>query len=544
MSMNEYKNGTILTIAIYKLGLRRSFLSIMNSLFLFMPLTLIFPQKFKFLTRYLYSCIKNQKDIIKVNNDFPEENQSEIIHSNGSFLLNHLHTIQKAFQMKPKLYNSRHKNKYKKKYILSTKTDLPFLTKNNYFFVYDSLSNKKQCLIKYPYAKKPYLQSFSDVDFSLYIFCEPFLFKKDILALNIKINELLKLIKHNSFDISILHYTSDNEVKELKEVRILLRNTEKNSKNRIKTLKEVKISPKSNQNMNKIIKIYESVSISQNNFTSFYNSFNFNFPNSGKKTFKYQFIYHSPKNSLKTFPMIANHSNFSQRNTFSKYKQRSYEKLPSKRNTSHPLSDIQNSCSKFLSTPLYNPSFNMTKTFKDKQFDIHTHLKENVCPTAQSSTQGFAKDNISIKIASDTSNAFENEAAHFTLPAHEKKLMFKEQHNQEGQIFDNHVSIDMIFSNSKTNSTKTHDKKKSLKDIKRSSVNIVDLDIMLPLLESSTIPSRTSKYKQPKIFSPIKINNIYEDSLRLLKQIHDDNRRRGIPPCPPPIQKRWEFVEY
>ncbi|KAG5513730.1 hypothetical protein PMAC_000768 [Pneumocystis sp. 'macacae'] len=542
--MNEYRNGAILTIAVYNLNFKWSFLSIVNGLFLFMPLTLIFPQKFKFLTRYLYSCIKNQKDILEANNDFLKKKKNKVIYSNRSSLFNHLHMIRKAFQTKSKLYNIGYKDEYQKKNMLLARINSQFLIKDDYLLIYALPSNRKQCPIKNPYAKKLYLQLFSNLDLPLYIFCESFFSERYILVFNNKINELLKSRKHNSFDISIFHYTSDNRIEELRKIIVLLKSTGKNSRNSIKILKEIKLLPKNHQNINKIIKIYKSTSTNQNISTSFSNNFNFESQNSEKKTFECQFIYHSTKSSLETLPVTTNRNVFSQDNTFSEYKRRSYKELPSKRNTTHPLSDIQNSCSKFSSASLYNLSFNITKALKDKQFDVHTHLKENVCPTTQPNIQGFTKDGISMKLTPNTSNTFGNNTIHFSSLAHEKKLVFEEQHDQRDRTFDNdHVSIEKMFFSPKINLLKIYNKKKSFKDIKCLPVNITDPDMLLPLLESSIISSRTSKYKQPKIFSPVKINNIYEDSLRLLKQIHDDNRRRGIPPCPPPIQKRWEFVE-
>ncbi|KAG4306151.1 hypothetical protein PORY_000139 [Pneumocystis oryctolagi] len=549
--MNKYKNGIILTVTIYKLRFKLPFLSIINGFFLFVPLTMVFFQNLKFFKKYLYSYTKNQECISKSNekhlDDYEEEKK-----------------LQKIIKTKPELDAIKYEHKHQKRIISLKKPKKEILIDERYFLIRNLLPNKKQCLIKYSDTMQSCLLSFCETKPFLYTFYEPSVFEKNQLFLNIGIIKFLKSKKHNSLNISILYYVSNDKSKEFKKVRIFLKDIEKSSEDYINFfLKKIPKLYKNNQNINKLTRMFKPISTNQENYPFFYNNFDFNSKNLSKNAFKCQLTYDSTKdsakglikdstkdstkNSTKTFPIIYNHNNSSKNNnSFLNCSYIPYKELPStKKNVCHPLSDIQNSSLKISSTSLlYSPSFNTQKiSFKGKSNDIHIHLKENISPTTQWNTE-WTKENSSVQLISDISNTIENDITYVNSLTYEKKsTFFKENCGQGNRIYNsNYCLTDKTFFDPKT-SLKTRDTEKPLKKIKQFPTDSVCSDAIFSLLNFSNTSLRISKYKHPKVFSPIKINNIYEDSLRLLRKVSEDNRRRGIPPVPLPIQKRWEFVE-
>ncbi|EMR10279.1 hypothetical protein PNEG_01542 [Pneumocystis murina B123] len=552
MSMNKWKSSVFLIIKAQRMTLKHSLLSIFSGLCLFIPFTIIFCRKFKFLS-YLYFLIKIWKNILEKDSDSSENdlkggsNIDDCLKVN--ILANYLDIIQKTFKTESKFCTIEYKTKDQEKKILSRNRYFQYLRNNNFSPKYFFYFIEKGHLIQYPNIKKSNLYPFYRTNSLIHNIFRLSTFEKGELIPSIRFDSFLKLEIHNTFENLTSIDLFNKEIGKLKKIEDLFEDRKKNSENYSK----IEVFSKNNQK--RFIETSESNSTNQIASKISYKNTNPDISNSKGDVFEFQFISYLSEELIYISPIILKYNSIQDFDTVPDYKQKLYISLYSKKKNNYwPLSDIQNSSLKNTSTRLLcDSSPHVKKTsFKDKTSERNNILKENMSPNSKQNNIESLKKKNHKKITSDISNSHQDNPMHFIhLNYKIDEIILEKYNNKEVSKHKNNFSLKTEeLSGSKINSIETNNTDSSLPETKHLTFNTIHINYsanysnITPLSLNSLIPSPTSKYKnfKDRASSSIKINDIYKDSLRLLKEVYDDNRRRGIPPTPPPIRKRWEFV--
>ncbi|KTW29738.1 hypothetical protein T552_00945 [Pneumocystis carinii B80] len=553
MSMNKWESDFLLTIKAQRMIFKYYSLSILSVSCLFIPFTIIFSQKFKFLS-YFYLLIKKWGNILEAYSDLSNNSLKE--GSNIYYYLkmgpfsNYLDIIQKTFKTESKLCMIEQKTKNQKTKILTRNTDFQYLESNNFLSRYFSCFIKKGHLIQHSNIKESNLYPFYQTNSLIHKLFESYAFKRDELIPRIRFDSILKLKIHDTFKNSRQIDLFNKEIGELNKIQGFSQDRKKDSQ---EDCSKIEFFSKNNQK--RFIETLESILTDQLASKFFYKKINSSISDSKSDVFRFQFISYLSEDLIYISPIILEYDSIQELDTGSDYKQKLYISLCSeKKNNYWPLSDIQNCFLKNTTRLLCDSSSHTKKTsFKGKTFEKHNTLKENMSPNSiQNNIESSKRKNY--KKISDISNSHQNYPIHFIHLNHEIDTFFSDKyhdhnHNHDLLIHKNISSETDKLSGSKLNLIKSNNTDLSSNQIKYPTYNTIHTDnntnySKITISLNSPIPSPISKYKNFKNrkSSTLKINDIYSDSLCLLKEVYYDNRRRGIPPTPPPTRKRWELV--
>ncbi|QSL64900.1 hypothetical protein MERGE_002204 [Pneumocystis wakefieldiae] len=464
-----------------------------------------------------------------------------------NFLANYIDIIQKTFKQEYKFSAIEYKTRNQGKNSLFEDTHFKYLRNNN-FLTYFFYFIHKDHLIQYPNIKKSNLYSFYRTNSLIYNIFRLSALERDELIPNIGFNGIFKLGIHNTFENLAPIDLFNKKVETLKKKEYLFKDKDNDSED----CSKIKVFSENNQ---RFTETFESNSTNQVASNTLYEEIDHKISNNKGDFLRVQFISYLSGDLIYLSPIILEYNSIQDFDAAPDYKQKLYISLYSeKKDNCQPLSDIQNSSLKNASTRLLCDSSSHTKKtyFKDKTFEKHNTLKENMSPNSiQNNIESSKKKNYK-KISSDISNSRQDNPMQSIHLNYETDTIFSGKYHDKGSSkYKNNFSLEIEkLAGSKISSTKTNNADSSLCKTKHLTCNIIhtnhDTNYLNigPLSLNSDIVSTTSKYKKFKdrTTSSIKINDIYKDSLRLLKEVYDDNRRRGIPPSPPPIRKRWEFV--